>query len=237
MFLIRPINITKGYEAMMQLSTSHVILPDASAFADVLGSELVAHETFGDRTLSFRAVQLPALKVPSGRITASDGYILDAKPFAQLVPVGEHRLLLAIAVIETDERIAFAKLQFADAPVTRWEIAVRSGQDPKSLKPGEVFGYGVDSGTGCFGDSEAYKLVSEADGDFPDKMMAESQMVYRHTRDWLSIETTAGSFAVFSSGYGDGFYASYFGYSAAGSVVSLVTDFGLAKWAAASTIA
>lgn len=217
----------------MRLSTAHEILPDASAFADVLGSDLVAPATFGDRTLSFRAVQLPALKVSSGRVTASDGYILDAEPFTRVVPAGEYPLLLAIAVIETDERIAFAKLQFANEPVARWEIATRPGQDPKSIKPDEIFGYGVDSGTGCFSDSEAYKLVSAADRDFSDKMMAESQKVYRHTRDWLSIETIAGSFAVFSSGYGDGFYASYFGYSARVTVVSLVTDFGLAKWAAA----
>lgn len=221
----------------MRLSTAHNILPDASAFADVLGPDLVAPATLGDRTHSFRAVQLPALKVPSGRVTASDGYILDAVPFTQAIPVGEHPLLLAVAVIETDERIAFAKLQFASDPVARWEIATRPGQDPKSLKPDQIFGYGVDSGTGCFGDSEAYKLVSKAGADFPEKMMAESQKVYRHTRDWLSIETSAGSLAVFSSGYGDGFYASYFGYSATGTLVSLVTDFGLATWAAAPPLA
>jgi hypothetical protein len=217
----------------MRLSTAHTVLPDASVFADVLGPDLVAPETFGERTLAFRAVQLPALKVPSGRVTASDAYILDAEPFAQVVPVGEHPLLLAMAVIETDERIAFAKLQFADEPAARWEVAAPTGQDPKSLEPGEMFGYGVDSGTGCFGDSKAYRLVSEADDDFSDKMMAESRKVYRHTRAWLSVETTAGSLAVFSSGYGDGFYASYFGYSARGTVVSLVTDFGLVTWAAA----
>jgi hypothetical protein len=221
----------------MRLSTDHEVLPEASVFADVLGPDLVAPATFGDRTLGFRAIRLPALKVPSGRITASDGYILDAEPFSQIVPVGEHPLLLAIAVIDTDERIAFAKLQFANLSVARWEIATRPGQDPKSLKPDELFGYGVDSGTGCFGDSEAYKLVSKTDSDFSDKMMNESQKVYRHTRDWLSVDTVAGSFAVFSSGYGDGFYASYFGYSPTGALVSLVTDFGLATWAAAPAVA
>jgi hypothetical protein len=216
----------------MRLSIAHEMLPDASSFTDILGAGLVAPESFGERTLSFRAIRLPPFKVASGRITASDGYILHAEPFTQAMPVGEHRLFLAIALIESDERIAFAKLQFADSPVARWEIATRPGQDPKSLKPDEIFGYGVDSGTGCFGDSEAYRLVSEAGGNLADEMMAESQKVYRHTRDWLSVETTAGSFAVFSSGYGDGFYASYVGYSAASDVVSIITDFGLAKWAA-----
>lgn len=221
----------------MLLSTAHEVMADASAFVDILGAQLTAPATFGDRTLSFKIVQLPALKVPSGQITASDGYILDAEPFALVVPVGEYPLQLAIAVIGTDERVAFAKLQFANMPVARWEMATRPGQDPKTLKSNEIFGYGVDSGTGCFGDSEAYKLVSEAGSDLADKMMAESQKVYQHTRDWLSIETAVGSMAVFSSGYGDGFYASYFGYSATGDLVALLTDFGLAKWAAVSDVA
>lgn len=217
---------------MMRLSTAHEMFPDASAFADVLGPRLTAPATSGNRTLTFRAVQLPALRVPSGRVTASDGLMLDAEPFTQVIPVGEHALLLAIAVIDDDERIAFAKLRFKSEPAARWEIATCRGQNPASRKRRELVGYGVDSGSGCFGDSEAYKLVRDAGSDFVDKMIDESQKVYRHTRDWLSIDTGAGSFAMFSSGYGDGLYASYFGLSAKGALVSLVTDFGLVKWAA-----
>lgn len=222
----------EGVRRAMRVSTAHRSMRDASSFADILGPDLVAPATFEDRTLSFRAVQLSEFKVTSGKIIASDGYILEAEPFVQVVPVGEHSLFLAIAAIETDERIAFAMLRFAKAPVAHWKIATCVGQDPTSLAPGEIFGYGVDSGTGCFGDSNAYRLVSEAGGEFAEKMMAESRQVYRHTRDWLLVETDAGSFAVFSSGFGDGFYASYWGYSEVHEVVCLVTDFGIAKWAA-----
>ena len=219
----------------MHLSTAHTPLPDASAFADVLGPGLTPRSTFSDdddERLPFRAVALPPLNVPSGRITASDAYILDAEPLTQPVPPGSHPLTLLIAIIHDDERIAFAHVRFAPAPAVRWEMALIPGQTPSELKPGQIFGYGVDSGTGCLADSAAYKLVDAAGQDVANQMMTESRKVYRHTRDWLSVETDAGSFALFSSGCGDGVYPSYFGFSADGRLISLVTDFGLAHWPA-----
>ncbi|WP_225764994.1 DUF4241 domain-containing protein [Inquilinus sp. Marseille-Q2685] len=38
--------------------------------------------------------------------------------------------------------------------------------------------------------------------------------------------------AMFSSGWRDGFYASYFGLDETGRVVALVTDFGVVEWRA-----
>src|SRR6476661_757322 len=111
-------------------------------------------------------------------------------------------------------------------------MALLPGQKPSKLKSGQIFGYGVDSGTGCLADSQAYKLVGAAGQDLADRMMAESQKVYRHTREWLTVDTHAGSMAVFWSGYGDGVYPSFFGFDAHGQLVSLVTNFGVAHWPA-----
>lgn len=217
--------------APMQLSTQHEFLPDASAFSDVLGPELKAPSAIDEAVLTFRVVRLPDLKLPSGRIAASDGFIpVGAKPFTQATLPGVYPLLLAIAVIGDDERIGFAKLQLADQPATRWEMALVSGQDPASLKPLEVFGYPVDSGTGCLGDIDALKLLGSTNEDFSNNMLDEFQKSYRHTRGWLSVDSSRGSVALFSSGFGDGVYPSYFGYSAKGELVSLITDFGVVKW-------
>ncbi|HEY1685115.1 MAG TPA: DUF4241 domain-containing protein [Tepidisphaeraceae bacterium] len=214
----------------MKISTEHEQLPDASDFAEILAPDLSAHATFNDRTLHFKAICLPKLKLRSGQIIASDPYILNGIPFTTRVPIGDHRLTLAIALINTDERIAFAQVRFSTGLVTRWSMALVAGQDVSTLKPNYIFGYGVDSGTGCFADSEAYAEVTDASAeDLSDRMMDESQKVYRHTRDWLTVETAKGSMALFSSGYGDGLYASYFGYSEKDELISLVTDFGLAK--------
>lgn len=40
-----------------------------------------------------------------------------------------------------------------------------------------------------------------------------------------------GNIIMFTSGWGDGFYASWFGYDAQGHVAALVTDFTVVDWA------
>jgi hypothetical protein len=53
---------------------------------------------------------------------------------------------------------------------------------------------------------------------------------YRDTCRWLHVQIGAGSAALFSSGWGDGHYNSYFGLDAAGAPVALVTDFEVLDW-------
>jgi hypothetical protein len=65
---------------------------------------------------------------------------------------------------------------------------------------------------------------------FVDDCGDEMQKSYRHTRHWAVAEGESGSIAAFSSGYGDGYYASYFGLNATGAPAALVTDFGICDW-------
>ncbi len=44
------------------------------------------------------------------------------------------------------------------APV-KWELATRIGEDLSTLSANEVFGYGVDSGTGCFMDADVGQII------------------------------------------------------------------------------
>src|SRR6476646_1629778 len=45
-------------------------------------------------------------------------------------------------------------------PVVRWEQALEVGQDLPRLKPGNSFGFGVDTGMGFFGDIDAARLLT-----------------------------------------------------------------------------
>ena len=60
--------------------------------------------------------------------------------------------------------------------------------------------------------------------------MAEMKKTYVPTRDWVIINTPKGSAALFSSGWGDGGYASYFGLDQNNEPVTLVTDFQVIEW-------
>jgi Protein of unknown function (DUF4241) len=59
-------------------------------------------------------------------------------------------------------RGAAAKLTIRDEPPVTWELALRPGEDPATLQPDEFFGFGVDSGKGCFLDASAVPAMSRS---------------------------------------------------------------------------
>ena len=104
---------------------------------------------------------------------------------------------------------------------------MREGEDPHSLQPGEVFGYGVDAGTGCFVDAPAAESLE--DSEIHDRLTADIERTYRHTWSWANVRVLddGANVVAFSSGGGDGFYTSWWGLDATGEPLCLVTDFGL----------
>jgi hypothetical protein len=119
-------------------------------------------ERFGNATM--RAIEVDHLVLPTGRIVACDPGYLMSRPREQLaytraVPAGRYPVLLSLLVKEgwptenpNRESVACAAVQFVEARVERWEMALRPGWDLSTLKPGYHLGYGVDGGTGCFVD-------------------------------------------------------------------------------------
>jgi hypothetical protein len=133
--------------------------------------------------------------------------------------------------------VSFARVAFSEQPVERWSMAVLDGQDAASLKPDEIFGYPVDAGTGSFYDPlandaanaihktnpdawEAWQTEGEANGP---KVIGPYSFVLMQPMGDVNV-------AMFHSGWGDGFYASYFGFDADGKVAALVTNFNTIDW-------
>jgi hypothetical protein len=126
-------------------------------------------ERFGAATM--RVVEVDHLVLPTRRIVACDPSYLTTLPTEQTaytrpVPPGCYPVLLALLakdVFAADhpnrDCVACAALRFQDAPVERWEMALRPGWDMSTLKAGFYFGYGVDGGTGCFVDECAVKRL------------------------------------------------------------------------------
>src|SRR5512140_1376153 len=175
-----------------------------------------------------RVVRAGKLKVSTGKVTAVDPFIsVDEKPFTQRVPNGSFPVELCVMRRgpkgrgRGDERIALARVLFPDKLVERWALAVRPGEDVERLLPGQAYGYGVDSGNGCFADAAA----SRSQERWSEALQAAMDATYKPTRAWGSIAAGEGSVVAFSSGYGDGVYPSYFGFDARGSIACLVTNF------------
>ena len=137
-------------------------------------------------------------------------------------------------------RVAFARVDFKQTPVVRWSMAIIDGQDVGTLKKDEIFGYGVDAGTGSFFDPVAGNAAAEllkADENAWEGWQTEGEAngpkaigPYSFLLDLPLGEANA---IMFHSGWGDGFYASWFGYDAEGNVAALVTDFQTIEWTTA----
>jgi hypothetical protein len=199
---------------------------------------VVFQDEQGRSTLRLRHVA--DLVVSSGAIVAADGIVVlpDELPFTVRVPVGRYPVILSLAESDTgDVRVAFARIQFDQGAPVRWELALRPGQDSTKLGRDEIFGYGVDSGTGSFLDLAALRQLA-GHPDYADRIIADLEAHEVFSWSWAEMvldEASGANAVVFSSGLGDGVYASYLGYDTSGQVVALVTDFGLLDRASLAT--
>ena len=178
--------------------------------------------------------ELGVLAVPTGRLVACDPLVDIMPAFTRRAPAGRFPVQLLIAHLEgPDERVAAAVLRFSEAVPDRWEAAFTPGQDPSTLGPDEFFGYGVDSGTGGFLDAAAAEAIDQLASDeeaFVELITTLQERLAaadRATWSWVLLDLDGdgtAELAVFSSGWGDGAYASYWGWSG-DELACLATDF------------
>jgi hypothetical protein len=186
-------------------------------------------------TFYFAAIDLGDLNCETGRLIACDPIVMaDVRPFVQQFPTGKFPVQLSIATYKTEERVAFSRILFSNEPVARWEFALDSGKQQKSIFDSTFYSYGVDGGMGIFIDSAANHAFSE--GRKKDVYLWERAFVGEPTKhDHLSWQYGLYNFqghnvATFTTGWGDGHYATYVGYDKEGKICRLLTDFGLFDW-------
>jgi len=125
---------------------------------------------------------------------------------------GRGRVELAIARwSEGGERVVAARLVLAETAVVRW------------VEADAVFG--VDAGTAAFASAGAVAgLATEA---VSEQLLAQLEANDREGWTTGRVEVDGHAAVVFSSGYGDGIYASYWGLDAQGRAVVLAIDFDI----------
>ena len=169
-----------------------------------------------------------SLLLPTGRIVACDPSVIsgEEEAFVRTVPPGSYPVSIVLATDTEQARVAAAIVRFSDASPVSWERA-RTVEDDDL----EMTGYGVDSATGCFLDSSALAIVAtelETTGQW-DQLIEEALEVAPDD-EWFSAnipvsQSPPTNAIAFSSGFGDGLYASWFGLDSSGNAVCLVTDF------------
>jgi hypothetical protein len=194
----------------------------------------------GAGAMTVRVVEAGRLRLPAGEVVAADPFAAaDTPPLAVSLAPGDYPVRLCRLQYANSpyEAIGAARLDVAEGDPVTWQMALVTGRRMPRLGPDEIVGYPVDSGSGTFASPAAALLFGKRlsrfgmlDTGFVRKFSAAMEANAPSGGGWanLVLDRASGlNMIVFQSGYGDGVYASYWGYAAGGSLVCLVTDFGL----------
>ncbi|KQX92225.1 DUF4241 domain-containing protein [Variovorax sp. Root473] len=178
------------------------------------------------------------LNVTSGRIVACDPLVQpEREPFVRSV---SGRGAFPVEVLQGGGRHALAVLWLRErgslqASDLQWEAALLEGQSQDDLGGDEFYGYPVDAGVGCFMDVDGAKAMAEREA----RESATNPEYVSYYDDVLGADLASADIAdhyplgagsannvlIFSAGWGDGSYPSFWALDAAGEPVALVTDF------------
>ncbi|MEV0715452.1 DUF4241 domain-containing protein [Asanoa sp. NPDC050611] len=179
--------------------------------------EAGAERAVGDRWMRLTTHPVGRLRLPSGRLVATDPSYLpdDSEPFAVSVMPGTYPVTISVATFTDDpghHRVAAVRLEIAAQQVARWEMALKADQDPFDLDSEEFFGFGVDAGVACFVDASEVAALADAWRELGGLVAPRHAVV------------GDGRMVAWSSGWGDGSYPTWIGRAADGSVVCFVAD-------------
>lgn len=175
----------------------------------------------------------------SGKLVACDPLITnDMKPFSITFPKGDFSVLLHKE--RESNCVAYAEIIFSQSEITDWKLATTEGQNIKDLEEGEVFGYPVESGMGCFMDVDTQNNLNELEQRLYHSKGVDFMGIYEEffheyffdekgAIDQFAFlkpsENHPGTIFAFETGYGEGFYASYIGFDKNNNPVKIVTEF------------
>lgn len=191
------------------------------------------------REATVRIVTGAELRLPSGRLVAAEpwsdlGAGAESYAFTQRVAPGTYRVELIIADYQDPAHpqgrrrfaeVAAARLVVRDAPVVKWRLALRGGEDEAQLSDDEYYGYSVDGGTGSFGSLEVFESLAHSEAT-DDLVYIAGDLGSADEVGTYTDETSGTNLVLFRSGGGDGCYATWVGYAAGGEAACFVTDFG-----------
>lgn len=175
----------------------------------------------------------------TGRLVACDPLISKDMPaFTENCPSG------SFPVFVHKEResncIAYVEIVFDNQLVTNWKLALHPDENLESLEAGEIFGYAVESGMGCFMDLETQESLNQLENKLFDRKGGDFMGIYEEffhehffdengAIDQFALlkpsEEKPGNIFAFETGYGEGFYASYIGFGADGVPAKIVSEF------------
>ncbi|MBD1913195.1 MULTISPECIES: DUF4241 domain-containing protein [unclassified Leptolyngbya] len=186
------------------------------------------------KTLCFTEQTTDQLILTSGWLVACDPRWVecqDQQYFVQRLKPDRYFISLSFArssLLETEE-LACARLHITQRHPVRWEIALCPHDNLEEKR----YGYGVETGAGCFMDYDCVVALEEMSRGLDGTYLLETRY-YNNLNVQLRTNSSAANVRVsknranviaFSTGFGDGQCISYWGYDNKDQLACLVSDF------------
>ncbi|MBD5132064.1 MAG: DUF4241 domain-containing protein [Clostridiales bacterium] len=167
------------------------------------------------------------IQIPSKKVALFDAYSASGfKPLNAECGVVAFPFYCG-CMTDDGERVAYAGLRFNEEKAVKWEIAVLPDDLSKLVHNADAAAIAISSGVCCLCDSDDYKLYR---AHINDEVHPLAGLIVLNGETHTTVKTLGKSFAVFSSGWGDGCYKCYKGLAADGSTTAIIIDFGMIEY-------
>ena len=171
------------------------------------------------------------LKLVTGKIIATDPILMyDDQCYSNHVTPGTYPVFIYNG--KTDKRktqTVLAELRFNDNIPVRWEMALLKGENSSRFASDEFMGYEVENGLGCFMDEHVMDILDVLDEEELENHEKNIKNTIRQSDQfWSDImidKKTESNIIVFTSGWNEGVFPTYYGFDKNNKIVKLVTDF------------
>ncbi|OIQ20210.1 MAG: hypothetical protein BM557_05955 [Flavobacterium sp. MedPE-SWcel] len=194
-------------------------------------------------------IQIGTLNLPTGKIIVADPFFtLEQKPFIRTVAPNKYPVYAYMAKIdEMHHRIAYVKIKFQENDASKWILALTDDlttEEMNDLDEGEFYGFPVESGLACFLDEETNNelvtkintlLEKDPEANYYDAVLAKEFKEYSGKNEYSRVlgdwndhhpnKDSENNAIMCASGWGDGYYPSYWGLNENDDTIELVLDF------------
>ncbi|RYF93250.1 MAG: DUF4241 domain-containing protein [Chitinophagaceae bacterium] len=136
-----------------------------------------------------------------------------------------------MASIGGEEKVAFARILFSNAPVVKWQMATTADQQSLPVGGEELVGFSVDGSTAIYMDETVKKNFDpKLAENYSSPLFVEMDKHYRRRWRFTMFKVGENQLAACNTGMGDGYFASYIGFDSTGAPCRLTTDFNIFEW-------
>jgi hypothetical protein len=209
-------------------------MPTAESFRALLPGPVQV----GDDNWTLTVHDLGVLRVPSGRLEASDPFVNLGECAVVDIPPGDYPVRVTVADVSDEQdgshlREAYLSVVLADGEAVSVAAAASAGQ---VLEDDEYLAVPVDAGTVGFADAEAVKSAMPegdwyenvfddgTDGSWFSLMDSEDHLIAGCANIVMPAATAGENVVLAHSGWGDGYYPVLSTVDAAGQVLAIHID-------------